>query len=229
MTSAGLFTRYSYVSLFGPSIFLLIYILFDTSPKIFIEDIRKSFIKILVLLVFATICLPQLLYGFKHAAKEIVKTFTHKSSHITQSIDLEKETVRIHALQAAMPKDSKVLLRVDMPFLADFSYQKVFVMDWPGNVGPAPGVPFSESPEVLASYLREQGIRYIIYSYKNEALFSAKNPELVDRINHPNPWIRTQTLRTFAVQSQIESLSRQYRVVYDNGQDFVLDLNTTVQ
>lgn len=229
MTSAGLFTRYSYVSLFGPTIFLFLYIAFNTLSKIFTTDIRKSFLKILTLLILVIVCVPQFIYGFKHAAKEVIKTLSARPPHISQYMDVEKETRRIRDLQAALPEDSKVLLRLDMPFLADFSYQKVFVMDWPGNVGPAPGVPFSEPPEALAKYLRAQGIRFIAYSYKNEALFSTKNPELVERIEHPNPWIKTQTLRTFAVQSQIESLSKQYPVVYDNGQDFVIDLNTTAQ
>jgi hypothetical protein len=228
-TSAGLFTRYSYVTLFGPTSFLFIYVVFKTSPKIYIKDITTNPIKLFTLLILMIFCIPHFFYGFKHAAREITKTISNKKNYAIQYININKETTRVRALQAAMPEQSKIILRLDMPFLADFSRQKVFVMDWPGNVGPAPGVPFSEAPEALAGYLRKQGIQYIIYSYKNEALFSAKNPELVDRIDHPNPWIRNQTLRTFAVQKQIEALSKKYRIVYDNGQDFVLDLNTTVQ
>ena len=159
----------------------------------------------------------------------MVKTLTYKPSHISQYIDIDKEIKRVRDLQDTIPKHSKVLLRLDMPFLADFRNQTVSVMDWPGNVGPAPGVPFSEPPEVLAGYLRKQGIQYIIYSYKNEALFSSKDPELTKRLSHPNPWIRTQSSRTFAVQRQIESLGKEYRIIYDNGQDFVLDLNQRAQ
>jgi hypothetical protein len=229
MTSAGLFTRYSYVSLFGPTSFLFLYIFFNTSPTIFIKEIRGSLVKIFTLLIFAIVCAPQFLYGFKYAAKELLKTLAYKPSHVSQYIDIEKETHRVRGLQGAIPQQSTVLLRLDMPFLADFRTQKVSVMDWPGNVGPEPGVPFSEPPEVLAEYLRKQGIQYIIYSYKNEALFSSKDPELAERLSHPNPWIRTQALRTFAVQSQIESLGKAYRIIYDNGQDFVLDINQRAQ
>ena len=94
-----------------------------------------------------------------------------------------------------------------------------------GNVGPKPGVPYDQPPEALAQYLREQGIRYVAYSYANEALFSIKDPELVSRQNHPNPWIRTQAVRTFAVQKQLQSLGDRYSRVFDNGQDFVIDLS----
>jgi hypothetical protein len=101
-------------------------------------------------------------------------------------------------------------------------------MDWPGNVGPKPGVPYDQPPEALAQYLREQGISYVAYSYANEALFSMKDSELASRRNHPNPWIRTQALRTFAVQNQLEILGKQYPRIFDNDRDFVINISKPI-
>jgi hypothetical protein len=138
-----------------------------------------------------------------------------------------KEQQRIKLLQDSIPQKSKVLTRLDLPFLLDFQKQQLHVIDWPGNVGPAPGVPFDQSPEDLAQYLRSQGIQYIAYSYGNQALFSQDDPELADRKNHPNSWIRTQAVRTFAVQNQIEQLGKQYPRIFDNGKDFVINISKT--
>ncbi len=228
MTSAGSLTRYSYVSLFGPMTFLALYVLFNLSLK---EVVSKSRLHISSALIFITLIgfsVPQLLDTMKRSSRELIKVLIHSTSNMSHSLDVAREQLRINLLQNSLPLGSTVLLRLDTPFLIDFGRGKFHEMDWPGNVGPKPGVPYDQSPENLAQYLRDQGIQYIAYSYGNEALFSIKDPELVSRQNHPNPWIRTQAVRTFAVQKQLQNLGDQYSRVFDNGQDFVIDLSRRI-
>ena len=225
MTSAGSLTRYSYVSLFGPTAFLALYALFNLPFK---EVVSKSKLNISSALICVTLIgfsVPQLFDTMKRSSRELTKVLINSTSNISYSLDVAREQLRINLLQNSLPLGSTVLLRLDTPFLVDFGRGKFHVMDWPGNVGPKPGVPYDQSPENLAQYLRDQGIQYIAYSYRNEALFSIKDPELASRQNHPNPWIRTQAVRTFAVQKQLQSLGDQYARVFDNGQDFVIDLS----
>lgn len=225
MTSAGSLTRYSYVSLFGPIAFLALYAFFNLN---FNEVVSKSKLRISSALIFITVIslsVPQLLDTMKRSSRELVKVLIYSTSNRPHSLDIAREQLRINLLQNSLPLGSTVLLRLDTPFFVDFERGKFHVMDWPGNVGPKPGVPYDQSPEKLAQYLRDQGIQYIAYSYGNEALFSIKDPELASRQNHPNPWIRTQAVRTFAVQEQLQSLGNQYYRVFDNGQDFVVDLS----
>jgi hypothetical protein len=144
---------------------------------------------------------------------------------MSHSLDVTEEQLRINLLQNSLPPGSTALLRLDMPFLIDFGKGKFHVMDWPGNVGPKPGVPYDQSPEKLAQYLRDQGIQYIAYSYGNEALFSIKDPELASRQNHSNPWIRTQAMRTLFVQNQLAALGKQYPRIFDNGKDYVINIS----
>lgn len=224
MTSAGSLTRYSYVSLFGPIACLTIYVLFNLSFKEVISSGKKSIFNALVLILLFSFAAPQFLYTIKRSYRELTKVLLQSRSNTSYSYDFANEQLRIKLLQNSLPLGSTVLLRLDTPFLVDFSRGKFHVMDWPGNVGPKPGVPYAQKPEALAQYLREQGIQYVAYSYSNEALFSIKDPELASRQNHPNPWIRTQAVRTFAVQKQLQSLGNQYPRVFDNGQDFVIDL-----
>jgi hypothetical protein len=225
LTSAGLFTRYYFVLFFGPVAFLSIYVINNYySQKIYLKNYREHILEYFILFIILVIFIPTFAKAIKYTTKQLNKSiFEH------MSYDFSDDYLRITSLQNKIPIGSKILFRLDMPFLGNFKTHNISVMDWPGNSGPYPGVPFTYEAESLAQYLRAQGIMYILYSYKNEALFSRKNPELFSRINHPNPWIRSQAIRTFAVQDQLESLSKTYRIVYDNGQDFVLDLNTTVQ
>lgn len=224
MTSAGSLTRYSYVSLFGPIAFLSTYVLFNI-PFSDIASLSKRRISgdfVLIALIF--FAAPQFLDTIKRSSRGLVKSTYHQSIDNVPPFDITKEQLRIDLLQSSLPLGSTVLTRLDTPFLLNFTKQKFHVMDWPGNVGPKPGVPYDQASEGLAQYLRNQGIEYVAYSYGNEALFSIKDPELTSRQNHPNPWIRTQAIRTFAVQSQLAALGRQYPRIFDNGQDYVINI-----
>jgi hypothetical protein len=225
LTSAGSISRYSYVSLFGPIAFLTLYLIYNFCIKELILSEKHRIYNFLVLFVLIGFSIPYSLDTIKRSSKELAKMVFNTGVKNSQLFDFKNDRHRINELQNNLPLNSTVLLRLDMPFLVDFHKQKFHVMDWPGNVGPKPGVPYDQPPEALAQYLREQGIRYVAYSYANEALFSIKDPELASRQNHSNPWIRTQAVRTFAVQKQLKSLGDQYPRVFDNGQDFLIDLS----
>lgn len=220
-TNAGLFTRYSYVSLFAPIAYMAISFIRNN----LIIDIKAKSYKLFTLLLITVIALFFLIHFIKYGAKNVNRVLASGNYFISKDISTEMEMIRIKKIQESIPPHTKMLVRLDLPFLANFNLHNISVMDWPGNAGPKPGTPFAESPENLANYLRAQKIEYLVYSYKNEALFSSNDPELASRLNHSNPWIRTQASRTFAVQNQISLLSKEYHIVYDNGRDFVLDLN----
>jgi len=227
MTSAGSLTRYSYVSLFGPIGFLTLFILFLITPKRVLSISKQSIAGGIVLIVLSSFAIPQFFYATKRGFRDITNVLVYSTRDNLGELSFVKNQQRFESLQNSIPLHSKVLVRLDLPFLLNFQNHRFHVMDWPGNVGPAPGVPFDQPPEALAQYLRGQGIDHIAYSYGNQALFSQDDPELASRINHPNPWIHTQALRTFAVQSQIESLGQQYPRIFDNGHDFVINISKT--
>lgn len=228
MTSAGSLTRYSYVSLFGPIAFLALYVLLNLPLKEIVSKSKLDISSGLIFIALIGFSASQLLDTMKRSSRELIKVLIHSTSNMPHFLDIAKEQSRINLLQNSLPLGSTVLLRLDTPFLIDFGRGKFHVMDWPGNVGPKPGVPYDQSAKDLAQYLRDQGIQYIAYSYSNEALFSVKDPELASRQNHPNPWIRTQAVRTFAVQKQLHELGKQYPRIFDNGQDFIIDISEPV-
>lgn len=133
---------------------------------------------------------------------------------------LREQAARI---QAAVPPGEKLLVRLTHPFLLDFRRNPVFVADWPGAVSPPPGWPAFQGPEVLASYLESQDIRFVAYSYAREANYPrarfgwAAGPD--------QPRFERQLARlTLDFQESLSLLGITRPRIYDDGAVFVLDL-----
>jgi hypothetical protein len=132
-------------------------------------------------------------------------------------------TNHVHAAQASVPADAKILAYTDEPFLFDFTSNLIFVADWPGEASPPPGMPLHQGGEAIAAYLLAQNIRYIIYSYKTQANFPRDvyklylAPNLGDVMNR-------QAANSFAFQDDVADLSRTRTRLYDDGSLYVIDL-----
>jgi len=130
MTSAGSLTRYSYVSLFGPTGFLGLYILFSLSSKEMVKDCKKNVVNAVVLMVLIGFTAPQLLDTLKRSSRSVARAIALPATGIASQFDFAKEQLRVNLLQNALPPNSTVLLRLDAPFLVNFTQQKFHVMDW---------------------------------------------------------------------------------------------------
>jgi len=133
-----------------------------------------------------------------------------------------EEVVRYNTMQRSVPQGQTILARLAYPFLLDFKRNTVFIIDWPGGASPPPGIPSFRGPEPLADYLSLKSIRYIAYSYADEANFTWK--EYGSRVNHTAPWIRSQARHTFAFQNNLIKLAKTRKRIYDDGYIFVIDL-----
>jgi hypothetical protein len=231
LTPAGTI-RYAYITLVIPVAFLGVSFIGVLKERIkprlnsLLLKNRSGLIPVLV-----TVIVVNIYHEIENKGGEYRSKFSGQISKLstsalqdfdTDSPHYQRQLTRIQKLQASIPEHAVILLRVDMPFLFDFSRNRIYVMDWPGSAGPLPGTPYLGEPEELAHYLRINKIRYVVYSYGNEALHSKK--EFSERLQHPSAWIRNLTARTFAVQDQLKQLAINYKVLYDNGNDFVLDL-----
>jgi hypothetical protein len=83
-------------------------------------------------------------------------------------------------------------------------------------------MPFSRGAEALADYLNSKSIRYVAYSYANEANF--QRSQLGERLRHPHPWIRAEAMHTFDFQNNLKQLGDSRKRIYDDGDIFVLDM-----
>lgn len=137
-----------------------------------------------------------------------------------------EELASYRGLQAAVPPGAVLLARLSLPMLLDFNRNTVYVIDWPGGASPAPGLPSFKGGEALAEYLRSKSIRYVAYSYGNEANFQKERWKI--RLESDNIWVVTQARHAFDFQDNLMELGSTRRRIYDDGKHFVLDLNERI-
>jgi hypothetical protein len=100
-------------------------------------------------------------------------------------------------------------------------------MTCPVGASLPPGIPIFKGPGALADYLVQHGIRYLAYSYEDEATFSRAQfgSRLEPRVNI---WIRRRAEIAFDFQDNALTLGKSRKKLYDNGRMFVLDLEAPV-
>jgi hypothetical protein len=133
-----------------------------------------------------------------------------------------QEVKEYKGLQESIPPLEVVLTRLDKPFLLDFQRNKIFIADLPGQVSPPPGMPLFRGSEPLASYLIAKSIRYVAYSYGDEAGFTRYFSYMLSPYN--NVWGRTIAQHTYDTQDNLTELGKTRKRIYDDGKSFVLDL-----
>jgi hypothetical protein len=142
-----------------------------------------------------------------------------------RDIDTPEEVAAYRELQLAVPPGEKILARMDKNFLFDFRRNPIYVNDLPGGASLAPGIPIFKGPDALAAYLLHRGIRYLAYSYGDEATFS--RAIFGDRLQpEVNIWIRRGAEIAFDFQDNALALGKSRKKLFDNGSMFVLDLET---
>jgi hypothetical protein len=123
----------------------------------------------------------------------------------------------------SVPQKSIVLTRLETPFLLNFKKHTIWIADFPGGASLPPGMPSFKGEETLADYLVSHSIRYVAYSYANEANFPRHffEPKLIP---NPNKWLENQALNAFEFQDSLQKLGKTRKRIYDDGQNFVIDL-----
>jgi hypothetical protein len=130
-------------------------------------------------------------------------------------------------LQLSVPPGQIILSRLDRNFYYNFRRNPVYIIDMPGAVALKPGLPSFKGPEAVAAYLLSQHIRFVAYSYANQANFTyaAVGTMLAP---HVNPWLRDETRYALDFQDNLFKLGRTRKRIYDDGGNFVLDLSEKI-
>jgi len=134
----------------------------------------------------------------------------------------DEVVLRHRKMQQSIPQGETVLTRLAYPFLLDFKRNRIFIADWPGGASLPPGIPAFKGAEALANYLTSKSIRYVAYSYGDEALFWKKR--FGKRVYQGHPRIRTEAQHAFDFQDNLKQLGKTRKRIYDDGYIFVLDL-----
>lgn len=238
LTPAGMY-RYSYVILATPSAFLLNSVLSIPNrqfqaPIHWLKPITCKRIFVLIAVITSVLMLNQTKRVGRNFFKEgLYSRYFNAPSQLASndflSPDFAKEKNRYIALQNSIPSGEILLVQVPSPFMLDFSRNLIYVMDYPGNAGPRPGPPFNQNAEALAQYLRGNHIRYLAHAYSqwNQQKF---DPYFIEScLNAAGVWGRTLATRQLLVNEQMLALAKNYRVIFDDQQNRVIDLNAPLE
>jgi hypothetical protein len=218
MTWSSGIGRYSVPILMSCIVFLFVEFFADPLPsqKTTSLDKYKATKVLLLLIFFFAFCWPN---GVQKKLRQIISLSRPSTMWTIAEIE------QYENLQKSIPPGVSILARVSKPFLFDFQRNQVFVIDWPGGASIPPGIPLSGNDRQLVDYLRSKAIRFIVYSYADEAGYPyAKYKE---RLNWKFGYfkrVRDLTFYTFLFHRKLMDLAKFFTKTYDDGQIFVLDL-----
>lgn len=117
-----------------------------------------------------------------------------------------------------------ILLSADAAYAMDFKRNPIYLADFPGSAGPAPGMPLDEGVQAWVEYLRGRGIRYVAMDRKGVFSKQALTFMLRWRGYEGRKWIERQMSDALKYEalftSACERLPR-----YDKGRLWVVDLS----
>src|SRR6516165_10312571 len=130
---------------------------------------------------------------------------------------------KYQSLERALPEKAVLLEHMDYPFLFDFHRNPIWLDDVPGQASLAPGQPFFEGSEALASYLLSNGIRYVAYDYATET--GLRNEDLAALANDDrHPAGQSLVRLTFDLHKNLLELGSTRKRIFDDGTAFAVDL-----
>lgn len=220
LTPGGFF-RYTYILLSCPIVFFFNKLLslgsYSYRPNIRVHGFQPNKYIVLTLL-FSTVLL------MTHQIKRNTRIFFGYGIFASHDVLPAKSRVSNYSeLQNSLPVGAQLLTVTTHPYLHDFKRNKIFAMDYPGNAGPHPGVPFQESHNELAKYLSSNDIRYVAHSYV-EAINLKKNVDLKLAERSEDLWMKNLVLRNHLVNEQLLLFKDDFRTIFDDGQIRVFDI-----
>jgi len=152
------FFRYAFASLAVAVIVLLL------ETKEFAKLFRRPKFLFLVALGGIVTLQPMFVLYMSGAIKTLRDTWIGTARSGVMDEPVSRNAVR--TAQEAIPEGELILARMGQAYFLDFSRNPVWHLDIPGASSPPPGLPLSKdtSPKDLADYLRETGVRFIMYS-----------------------------------------------------------------
>jgi hypothetical protein len=133
-------------------------------------------------------------------------------------------TWRYQALQNAIPAGAWVIVMFDNPYFLDFERNPIEVIDVPGMVSPAPGIPF-DTDENLVRYLTGLGYRFLAFVRPERSINQYRREGWRRMIGPPTSplWGRAAPIVLQGLD-RVESVARSHRPVYEDGFFVAVDL-----
>jgi uncharacterized membrane protein len=142
---------------------------------------------------------------------------------------LGAQSASYRELQFRTDPGSTILSMTMRPYLFDFSYNRVVLLDYPGLAGPRPGFPVDGTDDAYVKYLRDNGIRYLAISNERPdpydlGIWRPRAKDVKSRTD-PESWDQAAWAPVFVgVVEAMERLSAHYTVVFRDPTLALFDL-----
>lgn len=136
---------------------------------------------------------------------------------------------RYQAMQNALPPGASLIVMFDNPFLLDFDRNPIEVIDVPGMISPAPGIPF-DTDEHFVSYLTGLGYRFLAFVRPDRSINQYRREGWQRMIGPPTSplWGRAAPIVLQGLD-RFESVARTHWSLYDDGFFVAVDLDARVR
>ena len=128
-------------------------------------------------------------------------------------------------MQAAIPSGARVLAMIERPYLLDFARNRIDHWDQAGAASPPPGLPLRAGSDAVASYLVQQGIRYVAFTRPDRSTIDLYSRATWRRllVGRMRVWRITAPIY-LAAFDVVDELARTKKAVYDDGHLVVVDV-----
>ena len=148
------------------------------------------------------------------------------------------EEQRARTAQATVPVGAPILEATLFAYPYDFRRNKVYIADFPGMAGWAPGIPVGRGPMPVRDYLLSHNLQYFIWdrrlSYNNEDIGDFLRSPVLDgslqdlihhKIHHEIfPWSRMEWMVSRDVRHNLFLLAETNERLYDDGTLVMVEL-----
>jgi hypothetical protein len=150
-----------------------------------------------------------------------------KSALFESTADREAFDARTNVyldLQSHIPSGTTMVTAVLEPFRFDFTRNHILLLDFLGGMGPKPGWPFKQGPDVLGRYLVANGVEYLAWidfdlpgEFYNKAHWTT-------HLTKTGEYLQDEAVFQLDAEDSIEKLATMRRVVYRDQGMTVVDL-----
>jgi hypothetical protein len=216
----GGFFRYSYITLATPTAFLLTLYVSNRANQ-FIPSFQKLSLRANKFILYFLIIISSVL--MLHQTKRASLIFIKNGFWATRAGDLNANLGSYKQMQSLVPSQASIITQTTTPYLFDFSRNQIYVMDYPGNAGIKPGIPFMEGATDLANYFKLNNICYVAHSYLNWE-HQRNNQRFLADMNSTYTWNRNLSTRSYLTNEQLIEFGKYFEVVYDDGKDRLFNI-----
>jgi len=128
----------------------------------------------------------------------------------------------IRNVQNKTEENQKILAWVSVPFHLDFSRNKIFTVSEPGICNPWLRFPLNGSTEDIRKFIKDMGIRYVIWEYKGAAL--KKESEFNSYLRSPFLIYRKIAVYNLYFRKMLKALAEENRVIYNQNGIVIIDI-----